>query len=145
MVPDFGSEFLPTWAGRPAHMSAVDYVLWRRFWPRYAALFSRVYFDVAVGVGVGAESGVSESVRVAWERVTRPRIDVVGRRGDSWVIIELRGAAGPGAIGSLIVYRDLWLEDAPDMVRLELWLVTDVFPKNLVGSLEKAGIRLFLV
>lgn len=145
MQPDLGQTYPVDFAGHPPHMSAIDFVLWQRFRRQLPLPFLRLYFDVAVGDGAQPGGDLPENVRLAWERITRPRIDAVGQKNDSWTIIELRGAAGPGAVGSLMVYRDLWLDDPPDLYPVELWLVTDVFPTNLQKSLSLAGIKLFLV
>ncbi len=145
MPPDFGRFFEVGFDGRPPHMSVIDFVLWRRFRRVSNLSFSRLFFDVAVGRGAAPGAEVPDQVLKAWERITRQRIDVVGEGRNDWTIIEIRGAAGPGAIGSLLVYRDLWNVDPPDDRRLSLWLVTDVFPENLSRSLETSGIELFLV
>lgn len=145
MKPDFGPSFPPTFAGRPAHMSSVDFVLWLRLTHQGSLPFERLFFDVAVGEGSAIQGDTPANVRSAWQRISRPRIDVVGEHAAGWTILELRGAAGPGAIGSLIVYRDLWLADPPDQRPIELVLVTDVFPSNLEPSLGKVDIRLMLV
>lgn len=145
MKPDFGPPFAADFAGHPAHMSAVDFVLYKRLLAQGPLPFERVYFDVAVGAGANVQGDVAANVRAAWDRISRLRIDVLGEHPRGWTILELRGAAGAGAIGSLIVYRDLWLADPPDDRQLELVLVTDVFPTNLELSLAKADIRLMLV
>lgn len=145
MPVDLGPSFSVAFEGRPPHMSAVDFVLWQRFRRARGVAFLRLFFDVGVGEGSPAGVGASESVVRAWRRITQSRIDVVGEVGDSWVLIEIRGAAGPGAIGSLLVYRDLWVADPPDARPVSLWLVTDLFPDNLLGTLRSHAIRLILV
>jgi len=145
MLPDLGQSYPVDFAGHPPHMSAIDFVLWQRFRRQLPLSFLRLYFDVAVGDGAAPGGPVAENVRKAWERITRLRIDVVGQKNDLWTIIEIRGAAGPGAIGSLVVYRDLWNLDPPDLYPVALWLITDQFPSNLQRSLELAEIRLILV
>lgn len=145
MKPDFGGAFDPSFGGRPAHMSAVDFILWQRFKVRFPLPFERVYFDVAVGPGAPGGPGVEQKVLDAWTRITRQRVDVVGELPASWTLVEVRGNAGPGALGSLVVYRNLWQEDPPDPRALTLWLVTDAFPEALVPSLAREGIQLFVV
>jgi hypothetical protein len=126
-------------------MSAIDFVLWQRFRLRNRLPFVRVYYDVAVGEGAIPGAASSPELLAAWSRITRPRVDVVGEALNAWTVIEIRGGAGPGAIGSLLVYRDLWSADPPDQRPVALWLITDVFPQNLVGSLALANIQLHLV
>jgi len=145
VLPDLGRRFEVDFAGYPPHMSAIDFVLWQRFRLRNRLPFVRVYYDVAVGDGAAAGANATPELLAAWSRITRPRVDVVGEGLGAWTLIEIRGAAGPGAIGSLLVYRDLWSADPPDQRPLALWLITDVFPQNLVGSLALADIHLHLV
>ena len=145
MGPEFGQPFRVDFAGFPPHMSAVDFVLWQRFLRRGSLPYLRLFFDVAVGAGVVPGGQVSEAVRRSWERITKQRIDVVAEGVAEWVIYELRGAAGPGAIGSLIAYRALWLADPPDSRPVRLILVTDTFPDNLLSALAGQSIELVLV
>lgn len=145
MPPELGARFEVGFAGRPRHMSAIDFELWKRFRLQHTLPFEALRFDVAVGRGAPPTPDVTPEVAAAWQRLTRQRLDVVGESAAGWTIIELRGAAGPGAIGSLVVYRDLWLDDPPDAAPVALWLVTDVLPENLQLTLQKQAIRLFLV
>lgn len=145
MPPDLGPRHPLDFAGRPPHMSAVDFELWKRFRVKFTLPFEALHFDAAVGRGAAPTPDVAPEVASAWQRLTRQRLDVVGASAAGWTIIELRGAAGPGAIGSLVVYRDLWLDDPPDARPVALWLVTDVLPENLQLTLQKQAIRLFLV
>jgi hypothetical protein len=145
MPPDLGRPFLVDFSGVPPHMSALDFVLWNRFRVRNPLPFLRLYFDVAVGQGADTGTLVDPALQAAWKRVTQQRVDVVGEFLASWTIIEIRAAAGPGAIGSLLVYRDLWLSDSPDARPLSLWLVTDSISSNLSRTLALNSIRLFLV
>ncbi len=145
MRPDLGVAVAAEFAGRPAHMSAVDFVLWQRFRRRFPLAFAAVYFDVAVGPGAPVVAGTTPAAAESWSRITRQRVDVVGEGSAGWVLIEIRGAAGPGALGSLVVYRSLWQEDPPDARPVRLWLVTDTFADALGPVLRESGIELFLV
>lgn len=145
MPIDLGAGLPMDFEGIPPHMSAVDYVLWNRFRRSHKPAGLRMYFDVAVGPGEAVSGSVDQALREAWKRLTQQRIDVVIERMESWVIVEVRGAAGPGAIGSLVTYRSLWLQDAPDSRPVFLWLVTDVISQNLRSVLLENGISLFLV
>jgi len=126
-------------------MSAVDYVLWQRYRRRNPLPFVRLFFDVGVGRGVVPQGDVPENVKRSWERITQQRIDVVGESSGGWTILELRGAAGPGAIGSLLAYHSLWLADPPDDRPLSLVLITDTFSDNLRPALVAQQIQLVLV
>ena len=145
LAVSLGQAFATDWRGRPAHMSALDFVLWQRFRGPNLGGFSRIYFDVGLGGETATGPDVSEAVAGAWSRLTAFRADVVGFALDHWTIIELRAAAGPGALGSLITYQSLWAQSPPDTLPVELWLVTDSMSTGLKPSLAAAGIKLFLV
>ena len=145
MLPDLSKSQSIDFAGRPAHMSAIDWVLWQRFRRQRILTFDRIYYDVLVGRGAVPVGDVDPKVVAAWARLTRLRVDVLGESIDHWTIIELRGAAGPGAVGSLLTYAELWKEDSPDGRDLQLWLITDSFPENLLSVLKRFSITLFVV
>lgn len=145
MALDLGQPFSVDFAGFPPHMSAIDFVLWQRFRRRGALPHLRMFFDVAVGPGLSAAGDVAENVRRSWERITKQRIDALGENVDSWTLYELRGAAGPGAIGSIIAYRTLWNLDPPDGRALRVVLITDSFSDNLRPALVAQDIELVLV
>lgn len=145
MKPELGAAFSPAFGGRPAHMSAVDFVLWSRFRRGLPTSWRQVWFDVAVGSGAGVGAAVEANVAAAWTRITRKRVDVVADAVSGWVLVEIRGAAGPGAIGSLLSYRRLWLDDPPDARAVSMLLVTDLFPDDLASVLNEYGIALALV
>jgi hypothetical protein len=144
-VVELGKAYGLDFAGHPAHMSAIDFVLWRRLRARGDFVFDRVFFDVGVGAGAVPDGEVSVEVAVAWRRLTRHRIDVVGETASGWTLVEIRGAAGPGAIGSLLTYRSLWRDDPPDDRPVHLVLVTDLFPENLLSVLAEFSIQLVVV
>ena len=145
MKPDLGQPFPPDWPGRPAHMSALDWILWQRFRKTHLLNFSRVYYDVAVGAGSAAAEHAGTAVGEAWQRITRQRVDVVGESVSTWTIIELRAAAGPGALGSILTYAHLWNANPPDIRDVELWLITDIYPDAIAPVLIAHGVTLWLV
>ena len=144
-VVELGKAYGLEFAGHPAHMSAIDFVLWRRLRARGDLVFDRVFFDVGVGSGAVDDRVVSVELAAAWRRLTRLRVDVVGETPFAWTLVEIRGAAGPGAIGSLLTYRSLWRDDPPDDRSVNLVLVTDLFPENLVAVLAEFSIHLVVV
>jgi len=80
-----------------------------------------------------------------WHDLTAFRADVVGERDSDWTLIELRANAGPGALGSLLVYRDLWNRDPPDERPLGLELVTDELHPDLADIVKANDIKLWII
>lgn len=141
MAIDLGNPFSPAFLGAPPHISVEDLALWERWRRRYATRYRRFYFDVAVGQGEIAPPGTLEKVAAAWTRLTRLRVDVLGDRGDAWVLIELRPHAGPGAIGALQSYSTLLLGNLPDERSLVVMLVTDTCSRDIKAVAGVAGIE----
>ncbi len=145
MPPDLRTRFDISWQGRPAHMSSKDYAIWQRFRREYGVGFSALYYDVGLGTMLTTPHDPNAPVNRMWARLTAFRADVVGESPEHWTLIEIRDNAGPGAIGSLITYRDLWLRDPPDERPLRLWLVTDAIHADLRPSLRALDVELYVV
>ncbi len=145
MKPALGSPFPPTWTGRPAHMSDQDWRIWQHFRSRQPLPFERLYYDVGLGSGDLDATPATPALAGMWNRLTRFRADAVGETSEAWTLIELRASAGPGALGSLIAYHDLWANDPPDTRPVRLWLITDLIHPDLRPTLLRLSISLFTV
>ena len=141
MPAELGQPFDPKFVGVPPHVSREDLPLWERWRRRYAASYRRFYFDVALGAGAPIPDGTAVNVAEAWSRLTRLRADVVGDRGDAWVLIELRPHAGPGAIGAIQSYSILLLGSLPDDRPLTSMLVTDRCSEDIKAVAGAVGIE----
>lgn len=145
MVPRLGPRFDPWWRGHPPHMSTGDFALWQRYVAGQPLRFASVYFDVALGSGDMSAGPGPGSVAGMWMRLTSFRADVVGETVAGWTLIELREDAGPGALGSLLVYAALWKADPPDVRPLSLMLVTDRVHPDFAPIVAAHGIMLEVV
>jgi hypothetical protein len=115
----------PLWAGYPPHMSALDYPIWKTWAPSQSSRWHALYFDVALGPGADTSAAPDAAHAAMWTRLTQKRADVVADAGDHWELIELRHAANANALGRLLLYQHLWIQDPPDTRPLKLILVTD--------------------
>lgn len=145
MPPDLGPAFPLTWDGRPPHMAASDLPLWILARPQLQRGVTAWYYDAAVGEGNPPANITIDDLASAYWRLTRKRIDAVGRRADAWLIVEVRPNAGLGALGSLITYRSLWDRDPPDTLPTEAWLVSDRLEPDTIRTATNWGLRYLLV
>lgn len=122
MPPDLGHRYPPDWQGSIPHMAAQDLPLWLRCRTAFLPGVSAWYFDTAVGEGTGRPSDTADAITLAYFRLTRKRIDVVGDHPSKWLLLELRPNAGLGALGAIQTYRSLWERDPPDHRPVEAWL-----------------------
>lgn len=126
MPVDLKRRFPPTFTGRPQQISALDLQLWLMYRQLLPEDTRALYFDVGLGAGRPAPPHTDPTTAAQWRAITQKRADVVVELPDHWRLVELREQAQANAIGRLLVYRTLWLDDPPDQRPLELQLVTNV-------------------
>ncbi len=145
MKPTLNDPVKATWQGRPPHMSSNDFEIWMSYREIIPEGTKNLYFDVAVGEPILFAEGLEEEMQRVVNQVTRRRIDVVAETTRGWVIIELRWNAGPGAIGSVLTYRELWNMDPPDNRPVRTRIVTNYPDINILKTCKRLGIELEVV
>lgn len=128
---DLGTGYDPSWRGYPPHMSPLDGRIWSVWAPTQLHRWRTLYFDVGLGAGATVPVGTATDLARMWTRLTQKRADVVADAVDHWELIECRSAAQSNALGRLLQYQALWVQDPPDRRRLSLYLVTDVRDSDL--------------
>lgn len=145
MPTDLGYEFPPEWNGRPLHMGPNDRMLWFAWFPSVRRDVERMWFDVAVGPWPYIPPLTSIVDARMWARLNQKRIDAVLERAGDLVIVELRWDASSSAIGRLLMYRDLWLQDDPVRKPVKLWLVSNKLDPAWQATARSAGIEVLFV
>lgn len=125
MPTDLKRRFSPSFTGRPQQLSALDFQLWLAYRLTLPPDTIALYFDVGLGDGRPAPPGTDPATQQQWRVITQKRADVLVELPDRWLLVELRETAQPNAIGRLLTYRTLWLDDPPDQRPLNLQLVTN--------------------
>lgn len=126
MPPDLGTKYSVQIERIPPHMSTEDYRLFLRWRTRYANQPTTAYYDVGVGPARPVDRPVDATLRTMWTRLNQKRLDVLLEFEDHWHIVELRDRSNANAIGRLLMYRKLWIEDPPDARDVTMELVTNV-------------------
>jgi len=145
MATDIGQSFLPTFRGRPPHMSAQDFNIWQRWIPFHFQDFTNFYFDAAVGDGAIPPPGGTDKMRAAWTRITQKRIDAIGIRKDAAWILEVRASAGSSALGALLTYDYLLKLNNPFSLPIRLALITDHSDDDFRKVLRAYNVQIFEV
>lgn len=145
MKPTLNDPVKATWQGRPPHMSSNDFEIWMSYREILPEEIKILYFDVAVGDPTLFSEDLEEEMQRVVNQVTRRRIDVVAETDKEWIIIELRWNAGPGAIGSVLTYRELWKMDPPDNRPVKTTIVTNCPDINIIKVCKSLGIELEVV
>jgi len=80
-----------------------------------------------------------------WRANTSKRADVIAELENEIWIIEVSARPGLRAVGQLMVYLALWLED-PKIIKLEVpVLVIEELDTDLIASAAKYGIRSYVM
>ncbi len=101
-------------------------------------------FEFAVRIGKGEDPGPTfgKNLREMWINNTRLRLDAVAYRGTDPTIIEVKDDAGAAAVGQLLTYKRVWIDEQRSIVPPKLILVTRTFSVNILPIIGETGIRL---
>lgn len=141
MSTQLGPRFDNRFAGTPARMSPEDLEIWRRWWPTVRDAVDEVYFDVGLGRGAPPPPLAPEPYKRMWKRNTQLRADVVMVREGKVAIAEIRYAASSNAVGRLLSYKQLYLDDPVLGRDVEMLLITNVRDENVARIAEAVGIQ----
>lgn len=123
------------------HMSEPEKAIWLRYLMQGGSKYAPFTYDLRVGNGLDMGATANSYEVNAALALTRKRIDVLFVSNNTTVIVEVKQRAGLGAIGQLIGYRDLLRRDRPDIVAMNMLLVTDQLQPDLSHLLVENGIR----
>ena len=93
------------------HMLKEDYATWTAFLESGVLKLEEVWYDVHVGVAMEVPSGAPMWMLRVADGVSRKRIDVLGRMGVVYSVIEVKPIANMEAIGQVVTYRRLFGEE----------------------------------
>jgi hypothetical protein len=108
-------------------------------------------YNVHVGQGIkhqitpvpGADPAFLEAAAETYRLGTQKRIDVVGHRGDTTVIIEVDERPGPRSLGQLLLYRNLLLDARDIKGPVELMLVCRRMGPDMLSTLDEHDVTVW--
>lgn len=115
----------PNFAARPPRMSAEDFPIWTRYYPRIQDSVRELYFDVGLGLPDELPISTDAAQLLGWIRNTQKRADVIAVREVDVLLIELRYNAQLNALGRLRGYKLLLDDDNPFSLPIIPVLVTN--------------------
>ncbi|MEK7499289.1 MAG: hypothetical protein AAB649_01645 [Patescibacteria group bacterium] len=122
------------------HMKPRDVAIWIRFLEQFPDMYERVQYDVHVGGTPPFDPTVSEERNTDMSALYKRKIDVVGLKGDQIDIIELKPDADASAVGQLLMYRKLYVEDFAPTVAPKLIIVTDKVKPDVLAFAKEMGV-----
>lgn len=107
------------------HMKPADVAIWERFIEKYPDEYDSVDYDVAVGTGKRHDSEPETQLVDGFELLTKKKIDVVGYKGQTVHIIEVKPNGGASALGQAKSYELLYKRDIDQVSPTRTRLITD--------------------
>lgn len=98
-------------AAKYPHMLPAEVRRWDTFLDRFGMPEGAVSYDVHLGKGAPIDPSWPEWMAIMVRALSTHRVDVVVERPDEVVIIEVKGVAGMGAVGQLLGYEALWMQE----------------------------------
>jgi hypothetical protein len=122
-----------------------EIIIFRNWLRMYESNWDR--FDYNCRIGAGHDPGASwpDYIRKQAIANTQLRLDACAWKGDAPTLIEVKDRAGASAVGQLLTYEAVWLEDYPNGPPPALILVTNRLQNNILPLVRKGNIRLDVV
>ncbi len=145
MPTELGKKWSIDWRGNPPHMQQPDHPVWYRFLERYGQYFKALYYDCHVGGPFLTPEQMADPMERMWRTNTVKRADAIAELENELWIIEVADYPGLRAIGQLMMYQTLWLEDPKIMKPEQLVLVSERIDNDMGIACSRYGIKIYLV
>lgn len=106
--------------------------------------FERIGFSVRVGAAAAPDSSHMIGVQRSTIYSSRKRIDIVGQAGELYTLVEAKTRIEPSALGQILTYRKLFLEDNPDVREPALVVIGRYSDNDTVLSLVAHGVTVYI-
>lgn len=106
--------------------------------------FAKLGFSIRVGQALKPDPTHLIGVQRSTIYSTRKRIDFVGINGELHTLVEAKQRIQPAAIGQILTYRKLYLEDHPDVHNVRMILIGRYSDDDTVNSATAHGIHVLI-
>ena len=139
-----GPKYSVEWRGRPGHMLRVDVPIWYRFLEKHSGKFVALHYDCLLGGPGFTPADYDEKLRGMWKYLGSKRADVIAETKDKIWIIEVTNEVSVKALGQLMLYKSLWMEDPKSSKPVEMVLVCDEEDANVIAGMKDYDVRIFV-
>jgi len=145
MPTNLGRPYATEWRGSPPQMLQSDVPVWYRFLEKWGLLFQKLYYDVTLGGPILTEQQKADTYWRMFAKNISKRADAIAELENAVWIIEVAKTPGLRAVGQLLVYRALWIEDPKITKPEEMVLVVQDLDTDLLASAAMYGIRSYVM
>ena len=140
-----GPEYSTAWRGKPPHMLAPDIPVWYRFLDQYAHNFIKLYYDSLLGGPKLTDDEELDRYNRMWRALVAKRTDAIAELKDQCWLIEVAEHPEMRAVGQLITYQALWLEDPKIDKPPRKILVAHSIDPDIATGLRSVDVTLYIV
>lgn len=144
MPTELGRKYRTDWRGSPPHMLAPDIPVWYRFLETWGSRFQNLYYDCLLGGPALAPSQEGDPLWKMWRANVAKRADAIAELEHEVWIIEVSQRPGLRAVGQLMVYLSLWIEDPKIEKPEKSVLVCEEVDTDLISSAARFGILTYV-
>lgn len=127
------------------HMIKAEANVWNRFLLEFPDYFDGCDYDWRVGDGMLVKPEWEENIKRMATMITQKRIDVVGWKGDSPTIVEVKNRAELSTLGQILGYFDLFVKDFPNFPEPEMLVLCHMIGEDDRFVMKKHKIRIIEV
>jgi hypothetical protein len=127
------------------HMKPRDVAIWERYIDKFPEHYERCQYDFGIGDIPDFIANASSKEGQAMQELYRLKIDVLGYKGDTIDLIEVKPEAGASTIGQLIGYVALYERDVRPTQKVRPVIITDVIKPNMEFFASQQGVTLVVV
>lgn len=124
--------------------SAIESALLWQFLLAHGMEYDRYSITVRVGRGVTPNADYLPGVQRQQVTNSQLRIDMMSWAGAQPFIWEVKQRANHHAIGQLVTYRHLWMEDNPDALEPRLGVIAQTIDPDLERVYAASGITAYI-
>ena len=139
-MAELGTSQRPVVMPTYPHFLAADTDVWTRYLADPIVPIKEVWYDVHVGGAVQLLPDADEMDRRIAAGVTRKRIDVVAKVGAGFWIIEVKPVAGMVAIGQIIIYTRLFLQEFQVTGEVFPVIIADEVDQDVAPEIDSLGV-----
>lgn len=124
------------------HLWQKDYATWTAFLQSKAMNLEEVWYDVHVGRPMDVPKGSPEYMQDVVDGVSRKRIDVVGRVGAGLFIIEIKPEANMKAIGQVVTYTNLFIQEFTITGPVQAMIVATTCDADILETAQRQNVKI---
>ncbi len=110
---------------RYTHMVGDEVAIWSRFIEKFPGRFQTVDYDFRVGQGMEVAPDWPDNRKRDAKSLSQKRIDVIGWNKERPTIIEVKKRVGLSALGQILGYRQLFMEEFNKIQSPRVLIVTE--------------------